>query len=283
MSMSIPAVRVTTAVGLGLGAIVLGVLVGRGVAAQDAGFGGRQGGRGGPGGPGMSALFTVLDVSRDGLLSADEISKAPAALKALDKNKDGRVSADELPMMGRGGREGFPGRGEVREGRGEGRGEGGDAPAPSPDELVATLMAFDKNHDGKISKDEMPERFQGLFDRADTNKDGLLTKDELTKSATTQAQSANAMAGRGEREREGGRERDDEREGGRGPMMMMDPLLSALDTDHDGALSAKEIAAAPAVIRKFDRNGDGSVSREELIVRGPGRATPSASRAGHLV
>jgi Ca2+-binding EF-hand superfamily protein len=284
MSISVPTIRVSTVAGVGIVAIVLGVLAGRaGVAAQDGGLGGRQGGRGGPGG-GMSALFAVLDVNHDNVLSADEIKKAPAALKALDKNKDGRLDAGELPVMGRGGRDGGGDRGGPGGpgGRGDGRGRGeqddeGGARPTSPDDLVATLMAFDKNHDGKLSKDELPERFQGLFDRADLNKDGVLTQDELKKSATAQSQVANAGRG-GEREREGGRE------GGRpGGPMMVDPLLSALDADHDGALSAKEIANAPAVIRTFDRNGDGSVSREELLARAPGRGTVRATEARRRV
>ena len=40
-------------------------------------------------------------------------------------------------------------------------------------------MAFDKNKDGKIAKDELPERMQDLIARGDTNKDGVLDKDEI--------------------------------------------------------------------------------------------------------
>ena len=45
--------------------------------------------------------------------------------------------------------------------------------------MVKTLMAFDKNGDGKLTRDEVPERMQGLFDRADIDKDGVLTADEI--------------------------------------------------------------------------------------------------------
>jgi Ca2+-binding EF-hand superfamily protein len=41
-------------------------------------------------------------------------------------------------------------------------------------------MQFDKNHDGKLTRDEITDqRLLPLFDRADTNKDGIVTKEEL--------------------------------------------------------------------------------------------------------
>jgi EF hand len=57
------------------------------------------------------------------------------------------------------------------------------------DDAVARLMAFDKNKDGKITKDELPERMQFLIDLGDTNKDGALDRDEIKKLATTRATS----------------------------------------------------------------------------------------------
>ncbi|VTR91067.1 secreted protein : Uncharacterized protein OS=Singulisphaera acidiphila (strain ATCC BAA-1392 / DSM 18658 / VKM B-2454 / MOB10) GN=Sinac_2097 PE=4 SV=1: EF-hand_5: EF-hand_5 [Gemmata massiliana] len=57
----------------------------------------------------------------------------------------------------------------------------GGGRASSAEEMVTRLMAFDKNNDGKLSKDEVTdERLKPLFDRADANKKGVLTKDELT-------------------------------------------------------------------------------------------------------
>jgi hypothetical protein len=46
--------------------------------------------------------------------------------------------------------------------------------------LVVRMMAFDKNKDGKLTKDEVTDpRLHALFDRADANKDGVVTKEEL--------------------------------------------------------------------------------------------------------
>ena len=47
------------------------------------------------------------------------------------------------------------------------------------------------------------------------------------------------------------------------------PVMTALDLDGDGALSAKETAAAPESLRGLDRNGDGTLSAEELRPDGP--------------
>ena len=41
------------------------------------------------------------------------------------------------------------------------------------------------------------------------------------------------------------------------------PILAVLDTNHDGALSAREIAAAPLVLTALDLNGDGLISADE--------------------
>ena len=237
-----------------------------GVAAQDMG---RQGGgRGGPM-PGSPVLMTI-DANHDGVISAEEIAGASAALKTLDRNGDGTIGGQELMPMGRGreGREGFEGGREGREGGGR-AGEPGATPATSADDLVATYMAFDKNKDGKLTKDEVPERMQAIFDRADANKDGALTESEIRASARASAQSA-SPAGRGEGERGEGREGRGGPEGrGRGPGGM-DPLFAALDTNHDGTLQADEIAGAPASLRALDRNKDGRLTADEY--RPTGRA-----------
>ena len=54
----------------------------------------------------------------------------------------------------------------------------------SVDDVVERIMAFDKNKDGKVSKDELPERMHDLITRGDTNKDGALDRDEIRRLAT---------------------------------------------------------------------------------------------------
>ena len=48
------------------------------------------------------------------------------------------------------------------------------------DDIVKRMMAFDKNKDGALTRDEITDaRLLRLFDRADANKDGVVTQEEL--------------------------------------------------------------------------------------------------------
>jgi cytochrome c peroxidase len=64
------------------------------------------------------------------------------------------------------------------------RGRRGPGRRIAVDEVVARIMAYDANKDGKISKEELPERMQHLIALGDTNKDGALDKDEVKKLAS---------------------------------------------------------------------------------------------------
>jgi hypothetical protein len=54
----------------------------------------------------------------------------------------------------------------------------------SVDQMVERILSFDKNKDGKISKDELPERMQNLIAQGDMNKDGVLDNEEIKKLAS---------------------------------------------------------------------------------------------------
>jgi Ca2+-binding EF-hand superfamily protein len=188
-----------------------------------------------PGPPPRPALLAV-DSNHDGALSAEEIAAAPAALLTLDTDHDGQLTSLEyLPSQS-------------------------DPAANKPDETVQRLMVLDRNGDGVLSKDEIPERMQGLFARIDINNDGRITSDEIRSSAKTQA-GPNGRAQRG------------------GEATRMDPVLNTIDTDHDGILSAAEIAAAPAALKSLDKDSDGELSSAELR---PRQMTPT-DRAKHML
>ena len=61
----------------------------------------------------------------------------------------------------------------------------GGNPRLGADAIIERLMAFDTNKDGKINRDELPERLQNLIEKGDQNKDSALDKDEIGKLAAT--------------------------------------------------------------------------------------------------
>jgi hypothetical protein len=198
-------------------------------------------GGGGPGGPrGRSPIMEALDADRDGVISAEEIKNATAALVSLDKNKDGKLSEDEFRPTGPGGEgrgpggegrgpggegrgpggegrgPGGEGRGPGGEGRGpggQGRGPGGQALAINPDRMMMHAMEFDADKDGKLSKDELQKFIGDFFHRH---------SDQLGGPMGPGGPSGGREGGPG-RGREGGPGRGREggpgsgREGGRGP------------------------------------------------------------------
>jgi len=55
----------------------------------------------------------------------------------------------------------------------------------TPDMVVARLMSFDKNHDGKVARSELPERMQHLLTRGTVGEDGVLDRTEVRRLAET--------------------------------------------------------------------------------------------------
>jgi collagen type III alpha len=151
-------ISIITAVLLGLGTA--------GVLAQDAPANRPdrpRGDAGGPGGtrPNPGEIFKRLDKNGDGKIAKDEAPERIAAnFDKLDTNKDGFITPDELKARP-------PGAG----------GPGGPGGArPNPEDIFKRL---DKNGDGKIAKDEAPERIAANFEKLDANKDGFITPEEL--------------------------------------------------------------------------------------------------------
>jgi len=132
------------------------------VSAQDNNDGPPGGGQGGPGGlggrhrPPPLPIVMALDANHDGVIDADEIANASAALKSLDKNGDGQLTPDEyLPPL--------PPNAPK------------DAPRPP---LPLIITALDANGDGVIDATEIanaPAALKSL----DKNGDGKLAPDEF--------------------------------------------------------------------------------------------------------
>jgi len=217
----------------------------------------------------MSPILNAVDVNQDGVLSAAEIANAPAQLRKLDKNGDGKLTRDEAGMQMQMGR-GPGGRGGRGRGEGEGGGDEPPSPAPTAEELTATLMMFDANHDGKLEKSEVPERMQGMFERGDTNHDGVLTRDEIAKLAEANRQANGGGEGRGEGRGPGGPGFGGGRGGPGGPNQF-DVAFNVLDTNHDGEISSDEINNAATSLRTLDTNGDGQITEDDFTPNFGGR------------
>ena len=114
--------------------------------------------------PKGGALFAALDRDGDGKLQQAEIDMAVAVLRRMDRDEDGVVSESEIAAP------------PQRRGTGGGRPEGEEGRRRPG---APQLETIDKDGDGKISKEEAPERMAGRFDQIDKNGDGFIDKAEF--------------------------------------------------------------------------------------------------------
>lgn len=63
----------------------------------------------------------------------------------------------------------------------------------SANDVIARLMSFDSDRDGKVTVSELPERMQALVARGDVSGDGTLDDAEIAKLAKSPAQDARAF------------------------------------------------------------------------------------------
>lgn len=156
--------------------------------------------RGGDRAPGP-LFFRKLDTNKDGKLSKEEFAKAGELFGELDRNKDGNLDMRELMGFGppdAGRPFGPPGvrpdrprfsppdrPGDFRPDRprrpGAERGERrGERDRPREGVFAERLFQrFDRNDDGKLSKEELPPPLQNRFEQIDQNKDGAITAEEF--------------------------------------------------------------------------------------------------------
>jgi Ca2+-binding EF-hand superfamily protein len=209
--------------------------------------------------PRAERLFKRLDANRDGKVVADEVPEERREMfaelvKRGDKDGDGALSHEEF-VQASPDREKKP-DGEKRpeaekpvnaEKRPEGR--------PGAEQLFRRM---DRNSDGKVTADEVPEErrefIARLIKRVDKDGDSAMTAEEFA-SAPFPAR-PDGIPGTGRPGRPDGRPPLGAPTGG---------LFRALDADHDGKLSGDEIKASAEVIVKLDKNGDGVVTVDELL------------------
>jgi hypothetical protein len=137
--------------------------------------------------------------------------------------------------------------------------------------MMPLIQVLDANHDGVLSADEIANAPVALK-TLDKNGDGQLSKDEYLPPRPQRGgpggkhgQGTNAPADAPPPPPDGGKQGDD------GHHRPIPPIVTALDTDGDGVISAAEIAGAPAALLKLDKNGDGKLTLEELMGPRPPR------------
>ena len=222
-------------------------------------------------------LFGKLDANKDGLIAEDEVEgeakvKFDRLLRTADKDGDKKLSKEEFAA-------GLKQPDQPRQPPEDARGPGrrGGAPADGA-RLDALFDRTDANSDGKISKDEVPERLQERFGQM---------LERIGADAANKEQFGRFMAFANQQGRPGEGRPGEGRPGEGRPGMFRPPVVAALDTDGDGELSAAEIEGASKALAKLDKNSDGKLSREELGPPGPmgplgdrrpGDAPPGAGR-----
>ncbi|MCH7493380.1 hypothetical protein IIA16_01520 [bacterium] len=240
------------------------------LSGQEAGMGARRAG-GGQNDPWQ--MFQRLDANQDGMVCRDELPDGPPE-RMGEGGRPGRGQGGQhSPRRGEGREDGQGGqqgtgpggqhRGPGMDGRpggpdGQHRGPGMDGRPGARQSPHEWLRRLDKNGDGCISRDEVPQGGSGgqnqgnVWNRLrqlDANHDGKVCRDEILAS----------MDG-------AGRER-------------LEQLFLQADADHDGCLTASETAhlrapgqgddmprgdRAANFILRHDSNGDGQVTADEF-------------------
>ena len=230
-------------------------------------------GRGGMGGPGFGfrmpafPLLETLDADKDGKLSKEEIDAAVAALKKLDKDGDGKLSKEEIgwPPAGMGRRgPGMMGFG----GPGFGPGGFGGGPGGNP---VDSFMSNDKNGDGKVTKEELPNPMQQFIERADTNKDGAVDKSEVEAVMNEMGRRGGMRGGPGGFGGGPGGGADS------GPVVSFVDRIMNNDKDSDGKVTKEELPERMQwMVQRLDTNQDGAIDKAEAEAA----AAPRVRRGG---
>jgi len=144
-------------------------------------------------------LWMKLDTNADGVLSPDEIAAAPAVLAALDTDKDGSLSYEESGIDHEKSFEHEMEKMKEEQGKHKKHDDDDDhkenpkKPGAMPQSgsstasaKVSQWMSFDKNGDGKLTADEIPQRMSAILGKADSDKDNALTPAELEAYLSTQ-------------------------------------------------------------------------------------------------
>jgi len=226
----------------------------------------------------MQAMIERLDTNKDGAIDNKELDALKDRLAQGGQGQQGQRPQGQRPEGQQGQRpegqrpEGQRPQGQRPEGqRPEGQrpqGQQGQRPQFNPADMIKRIKDSDKNNDGKITKDELPEQMQRMFPRIDTNQDGAIDREELAvmeKRMAERGQGGQRPEGQPGQRPEGQPGQRPQNPQGQGRGLPPLPVLQALDTNQDGEISADEIANAVKALKSLDKDGNGKLTMEELM------------------
>lgn len=118
-------------------------------------------------------------------------------------------------------------------------------------QVVLVVGVLDGDHDQTISASEIAHAPVALR-TLDKDQDGALSPEECGQSF-------------GRSSREAGKLDPEFVRSAHRMFMRSQPVLAALDTDHDARISAQEIRNAAAALKTLDKNGDSKLTSEEIL------------------
>jgi Ca2+-binding EF-hand superfamily protein len=164
-------------------------------------------------------LFARIDQNKDGKITKDELNERTQWVLQADENRDNEISKDEFQVAARRLRERTGQAGQFNpeqmfarmDQNGDGKLQKDELRGPladrfadadaDKDEVISkeefnavaerirsqmrlpsvdeTFTQYDKNNDGKLTRDELPEQAANFILRADSDNDEAVTKDEL--------------------------------------------------------------------------------------------------------
>jgi Ca2+-binding EF-hand superfamily protein len=130
------------------------------------------------------------DKNNDGKLTPDELTVGERQmLQGADLNNDGAIDRQELAAMGNRANAAGGQNGNYAAGA-----NGGVAAGRRNNEAMGRFLQWDRNHDGRLTADEVPPQAMGALRGADTNGDGAIDAGEMQAVIAQMGDRAKAFA-----------------------------------------------------------------------------------------